>query len=160
MSDSCIEVRPSNPRSDTLSLSHTARSLSNYLLTEYIEVQQNWPPPGKESAHQCRRPQRRMGSVPGSGRSPGVGSGNPLQHSCLGNPMDRGAWWAKVHGVTKSQTRLSGWAHAHTKSPLLTHTSMCVSSVRLYSDVATMFKLQNSPTAVNGGSKGWGWRIE
>ena len=39
------------------------------------------------------------GSIPGSGRSPGEGNGNPLQYSCLGNPMDRGAWWATVHGV-------------------------------------------------------------
>ena len=39
------------------------------------------------------------GSIPGSGRSPGVGNGNPLQNSCLGNPMDRGARWAIVHGV-------------------------------------------------------------
>ena len=43
------------------------------------------------------------GSIPGSGRSPGEGNGNPLQYSCLGNPMDRGAWWATVHGVTKSR---------------------------------------------------------
>ena len=42
-----------------------------------------------------------MGSVLGLGRSPGGGNGNPLQYSCLGNPMDRGAWWATVHGVTK-----------------------------------------------------------
>ena len=47
------------------------------------------------------------GSIPGLGRSPGGGHGNPLQYSCLQNPMDRGAWWATVHGVTKSQTRLS-----------------------------------------------------
>ena len=39
-------------------------------------------------------------SIPGSGRSPGEGNGNPLQYSCLRNPMDRGAWWATVHGVT------------------------------------------------------------
>ena len=39
-----------------------------------------------------------LGSIPGSGRSPGVGSGSPLQYSCLENPMDRGAWWATVHG--------------------------------------------------------------
>ena len=45
-----------------------------------------------------------MGSIPESGRSPGVGSGNPLQYSCLENPMDRGAWWATVHGVTKEST--------------------------------------------------------
>ena len=47
------------------------------------------------------------GSIPGSGRSPGEGNGNPLQHFCLENPMDRGAWWAAAHGVAKSRTRLS-----------------------------------------------------
>jgi len=45
-----------------------------------------------------------MGSIPGSGRSPGAGNGNPLQCSCLENSMDRGAWQAIVHGVTKNQT--------------------------------------------------------
>ena len=49
---------------------------------------------------------RGMGSTPGSGRSPGGGSGNPLQDSCLENPMDRGAWQVTVHGVAKSWTRL------------------------------------------------------
>ena len=44
------------------------------------------------------------GSIPGSGRSPGGGNGSPLQYSCLENPMDRGAWWATVHGFTQSQT--------------------------------------------------------
>ena len=48
-----------------------------------------------------------LGSIPGSGRSPGEGNGNPLQYSCLENLMDRGAWWATVHGVTKSRTWLS-----------------------------------------------------
>ena len=43
-------------------------------------------------------------SIPGSGRSLGGGHGNPLQYSCLENPMDRGAWWVTVHGVAKSQT--------------------------------------------------------
>ena len=46
-------------------------------------------------------------SLPGSGRSPGEGTGNLLQYSYLGNPMDRGPWKATVHGVTKSRTRLS-----------------------------------------------------
>ena len=46
---------------------------------------------------------RDAGSIPGSGRSPGGGSDDPLQHSCLGKPMDRGAWPATVHGVAKSQ---------------------------------------------------------
>ena len=46
------------------------------------------------------------GSIPGSRRSPGEGNGNPFQYSCLENPMEGGAWWATVHGVTKSWTRL------------------------------------------------------
>ena len=49
------------------------------------------------------------GSIPGLGRPPGEGNGNPLQYSCLENPMDRGAWWATVHGVAKSRTRLSDY---------------------------------------------------
>ena len=48
-----------------------------------------------------------LSSIPGLGRSPGEGNGNPHQYSCLGNPVDRGVWWTAVHGVTKSQTRLS-----------------------------------------------------
>ena len=47
---------------------------------------------------------RDLGSIPGSGRCPGEGNGNPLQHSCLENPMDVGAWWATVHGVARSRT--------------------------------------------------------
>ena len=53
-----------------------------------------------------------LGLIPGSGRSPGGGNGNPLQFSCLENPMDRGAWWAIVHGVTKNQMQLS-WHSTH-----------------------------------------------
>ena len=53
------------------------------------------------------------GLIPGSGRSAGEGNGNQLQYSCLGNPMDRGAWRAMVQGVAKSQTRLSNWPHTH-----------------------------------------------
>ena len=49
---------------------------------------------------------RDVGSIPGSGRSHGEGNGSSLQYSCLENPMDRGAWRATVHGVTKSRTRL------------------------------------------------------
>ena len=48
-----------------------------------------------------------LGSIPGSGISPGEGNGNPLQYSCLKSSMVRGAWWPTVHGVAKSQTRLS-----------------------------------------------------
>ena len=57
---------------------------------------------GKESACNAGDP----GSIPGSGRSPGEGNGNPLQYSCLENPVDRGAWRATVHGMAKSQTQL------------------------------------------------------
>ena len=55
---------------------------------------------GKESACQAGD----EGLIPGSSRSPGEGNGNPLQYSCLGNPMGRGVWRAIVHGVTKRQT--------------------------------------------------------
>ena len=55
-----------------------------------------------------------LGSIPGLGRSPGEGNGNPLQYSCLENPMDRGAWWATVHGVAKSRTRLSDFTFTAT----------------------------------------------
>ena len=48
-----------------------------------------------------------QGLIPGSGRSPGEGSGNPLQYSCLENSKDRGAWWVTVHGISKSWTQLS-----------------------------------------------------
>ena len=60
---------------------------------------------GREQAYQCRR-RKKCRFDPGSGRSPGGGHGNPLQYSCLENPMDRGAWWATVHRVAQSQTEL------------------------------------------------------
>ena len=59
---------------------------------------------GKEPA--CQHTERHKGSIPGSGRSPGRGHSNLLQYSCLENPMDRGAGWTAVHGVTQSWTRL------------------------------------------------------
>ena len=54
---------------------------------------------------------RDSGSIPGLGRSAGTGNGNPLPCSCLENQVDRGAWWATVHGVVKSRTRLSSHTH-------------------------------------------------
>ena len=54
------------------------------------------------------------GSIPGLGRSPGEGNGSPLQYSCLENPMDCGAWWATVHGVTKCRTGLSDFSFTFT----------------------------------------------
>ena len=53
---------------------------------------------------------RDAGLIPGAGRSPGVGNGKPLQYSCLGNPMDRGTWWAIIHGVARVGHDL---AHKH-----------------------------------------------
>ena len=61
----------------------------------------------------------RPGSIPGLGRSPGEGNGNPLQYSRLENPTDRGAWQATVHGVAKSQTRLSMHAQGEAKDSAL-----------------------------------------
>ena len=60
---------------------------------------------GKESACQCRKCNR-LGSFSRSGRPPGGGHGNPLKYSCLENPMDKGAWWAAIYGVTQNRTRL------------------------------------------------------
>ena len=62
-----------------------------------------WCLSGKESACKAGDEGDRS-SIPGPGRAPGGGHGNPLQYSCLQNPMDRGAWWATVHRVSKSQT--------------------------------------------------------
>ena len=62
------------------------------------------------------------GLIPGSGRSPGGGNGNPLQYSCLENPMDREGWWATVHAVTKSWT----WLNTHTQACMQTHRIMSV----------------------------------
>ena len=53
------------------------------------------------------------GSIPAWGRSPGEGNGNPLQYSCLGNPLDRGAWWATVHGAAK-ESDMTEHTHTHT----------------------------------------------
>ena len=55
-----------------------------------------------------------LGLIPGSGRSPRVRNGNPLQYCCLENSLNRGAWWATVHGVAKSQTRLSDFTEQGT----------------------------------------------
>ena len=59
-----------------------------------------------------------LGSIPGLGRSPGEGNGNPLQYSCLENPMDGGAWWATVQGVSKSQTQLSDFTFTFFHLPI------------------------------------------
>ena len=82
---------------------------------ERSSVEYNFPLPihlggsdGKASTYNAGDP----GSIPGSGSSPGEGDGYPLQYSCQENSTDRGAWWATVHGVAKSQTQLSD-SHFH-----------------------------------------------
>ena len=70
-----------------------------------------------------------MGSIPGSGRSLGVGNGNPLQYSCLGNPMDRGAWRATVHGVTKKSDTTE---HTYTRIELYSSEFRCREQNPLY----------------------------
>ena len=57
--------------------------------------------PGGSEVKASARNAGLLGSIPGSGGSPGEGNGNPLQYSCLENPMDGGAWWATIHGVAK-----------------------------------------------------------
>ena len=68
------------------------------------------------------------GLIPGLGRSPGEGNGNPLQYSCPENPMDGGAWWATIHGVAKSRTRLSDFTftfHFHAlEKEMATHSGV------------------------------------
>ena len=78
---------------------------SSFIFFVWISISDSFPggSAGKEPA--CNVGD--SGSIPGSGISPGEGNGNPLQYSCLENPLNRRAWWATVHGVAKSQTQLS-----------------------------------------------------
>ena len=64
-----------------------------------------------------------LGSIPGLGKSPGEGNGNPLQYSCLENPMDRRAWRATVHWVAKSRTQLSKFTYSLCILPFITQSS-------------------------------------
>ena len=76
-----------------------------------------------------------LGSTPRSGISPGEGNGNPLQYSCLDNPMNGGPWWATVHGVAKSWTRLSNLTYALCMMLLTTVSNLFFSTldiVRVY----------------------------
>ena len=86
---------------------HLLFACLEHMLFVYTCVNTGFPggSDGKESA--CKA--RDLDSIPGLGRSPGAGNGYPLQYSCLESPMDRGAWWATVHGITQSQTWLSNW---------------------------------------------------
>ena len=82
---------------------HKVKKCESCLTRDKTRIGLHWQLSSKESACNAGDP----GSVPGWGRSPGEGNGNPLQYSCLENPMDKGAWGGTVHGVAKSWTRLS-----------------------------------------------------
>ena len=90
---------------DTNSVDQQRRDHLHPTSLEWSNIHVNFPggSDGKASVYNAGDP----GSIPGSGRSPGEGNGNPLQYSCLENPMDGGAWEAAVHGVAKSRTQLS-----------------------------------------------------
>ena len=101
-----------NPEIEPKSLMSPALQVGSSPLSHLEDCCPNFPcgSDGKASVYNAGD----LGSIPGLGRSPGEGNGNPLKFYCLENPMDRGAWWATVHGVTKSWTRLSdfillGW---------------------------------------------------
>ena len=117
-----------------LAIQMTAVSISLWLnLHLPLVIRVPWWLSGKESA--CSAGD--LGSIPGLGRSPGGGHGNPVQYSCLENPMDRGAWWAIVHEVTQNPTRLK-WLNRNNSSDcdvdhflrvLIGHSFICFSEV-------------------------------
>ena len=74
----------------------------NWRMNMYILICMGFPGGSEVKASACNAGD--LGSIPGSERSPREGNGNPLQYSCLENPMDREAWWATIHGVTESDT--------------------------------------------------------
>ena len=85
---------------------------------------------------------RVQGLIPGLGRSPGVGNGNWLQYSCLENSMDKGAWWATVHGAAKHQTRRS--THRYTHRVLASYEAARKCTFYTYTHPHTDLKSQNN----------------
>ena len=115
----------------------------------YIQTYETvWGFPGDSDRKESARNAGDLASIPGSGRCPGEGNGNPLQYSCLENPMDRGAWWATVHGVTRVGHNLA------TKPPPLEISSPGGSdgkeSARNAGDLALITNLGGSPGEENG----------
>ena len=91
----------------TLTLTHVQARVCTHTCTQH---------PGGPDSKQSTPSAGDLGSIPGSGRSPGGGHGNPLRYSCLGNPMDRGAWRAAVHGEAKNeQLTLFHFTHTDTE---------------------------------------------
>ena len=82
-----------------------------------------------------------LGSIPGSGRSSVEGNGNPLQCSCLQNPMDGGAWWAPVHGIAKSRTRLNDFTFFFTFTMCLMQTKFGCWSILLLQSGPNIYQL-------------------
>ena len=101
-----MESRSPALQADSLPAEPPGDSGYLYLILEFREEAFNLSPlsvglPRWSSGNESACQEGDANSIPGSGRSPGEGNGNPLQYSCLGNPMNRGVWWATVHGVTK-----------------------------------------------------------
>ena len=86
------------------SISFSISPSNEYLGLIFVDLYRIKGFPGGAEGKASARKTGDLGSIPGLGRSSGEGNGNPLQYSCLENPMDGGAWGATVHGVTKSQT--------------------------------------------------------
>ena len=85
---------------------YTGNTMAVYTLMILLILSQDFPGGSDSKESACNA--RDLGSIPQSRRAPGEGNGYPLLYSCLENPMDRGAWWARVHEVTESWTRLKG----------------------------------------------------
>ena len=100
------------------------KAMKNKIKYIYIHTY-NWGLPGGSDSRESAYNAEDLGSIPGLGRSPGEGTGSPLQHSCLKNPMDRGAWWATVRGVANSLTRLSNLGIRQTQNQL-SSLSFCI----------------------------------
>ena len=82
--------------------SMVSQRVENILVTKQHFCMYIWGFPGGSEVKASACNAGHLGSIPGSGRSPEEGNGNPLQYFCLGNPMDRGAYWAAVHTLTKN----------------------------------------------------------
>ena len=99
-----------NPNGQRSLAGYSPRGRKESDMTEWLSTAQHRTTlvfPGGSDGKDSAWNEGDLGSIPGSGRSPGEGNGNPLQYSCLENPMDRGAWWATVHVVAKSWTWFS-----------------------------------------------------